>query len=56
MGQRIRTLIEGEQVAGHHRATWDGRDAAGQTVASGLYLCRMEVGGFGAVRKMALVR
>jgi len=55
-GQRIRTLVEGEQATGHHRAVWDGRDDAGQAVASGLYLCRMVSGEFSAVRKMALVR
>ena len=56
MGQRIRTLVEGEQAAGHHRVVWDGRDDAGQAVASGLYLCRLVSGEFSAVRKLMLVR
>ena len=55
-GQRIRTLLEGEQQAGHHSAVWDGRDDTGQAVASGLYLCQMETEEFSAVRKLLLVR
>jgi len=55
-GQRIRTLVDGEQAAGYHRLVWDGRDAAGRAVASGVYLCRLEAGAFSAVRKMALIR
>ena len=34
----------------------DGRDDAGQAVASGLYLCRMKAGEYNAVRKLLLVR
>ena len=56
MGQRIRTLVDGEQTAGHHRSAWDGRDDTGQAAASGLYLCRMVCGDFSAVRKLLLVR
>ena len=56
MGQRIRTLLGGTQEAGYHRVLWDGRDDTGQSVASGVYLCRMEADNFSAVRKLMLVR
>ena len=56
MGQRVRTLVQREQAAGYHRVVWDGRDDTGHAVASGLYLCRMEVGEYSAVRKLMLMR
>ena len=55
-GQLIRTLVGGERAAGSHSVTWDGRDDAGREVASGVYVGWMEVDGFRAVRKLALVR
>ena len=38
-GQRIAVLHQGPQRAGYHRLHWDGRDAAGRSVASGTYTC-----------------
>ena len=55
-GQRVRTLADGEHLAGMYSAIWDGVDDTGQAVASGVYLCRMEAGEYGAVRKVLLVR
>ena len=55
-GQHIRTLINGEHAAGRYSEIWDGRDAAGRDVASGVYLCRMVAGEYRAVRKLVLVR
>ncbi|HEV2122355.1 MAG TPA: alginate lyase family protein, partial [Chloroflexota bacterium] len=37
-GQRVAQLVSSEQGAGVHQAVWDGRDASGVPVASGLYL------------------
>jgi hypothetical protein len=36
-GQEVVRLIEGSQVPGAHRLTWDGLDAAGRLVANGIY-------------------
>jgi len=55
-GQRIRTLVDREHRAGSYAIIWNGRDAAGCPVASGVYLCRMSAGGFRAVRKMLLAK
>ena len=55
-GQHIRTLVDGERTAGTYSVTWDGRDGAGRDVASGVYLCRMEVDDYLAVRKMVLMQ
>ncbi len=57
LGKEIATLVDGElKPAGYHLAAWDGRDRFGRTVASGVYLYRLEAQKFVAVRKLALVR
>ena len=62
LGQQVATLVNGPMTAGTHETVWDGRDAAGRVVASGIYLYRIEVKGpdggeaYSAVRKMALVK
>jgi len=55
-GTRVRELRGGFFLAGEHTAEWDGRDEAGQAVASGVYFCRLRAGGHEAVRKMVLIR
>ena len=41
-GRRVADLVRGVRPAGRHTATWDGRDSAGEHVASGVYFVRME--------------
>jgi hypothetical protein len=60
-GQRITTLVNAEQPAGAHQLTWEGLNAGGIPVASGIYFYRMEAVGthgvvFNAIRKMVLVK
>jgi flagellar hook assembly protein FlgD len=55
-GRQVRTLVDGTVAAGHHRVAWDGRDAHGRAVPSGLYFYRLVAGAFTATRKMALSR
>ena len=55
-GQRIRTLVRGVRPAGSYSVTWDSKNDAGREVASGVYLCRMEMDEYRAVRKLVLVR
>ena len=55
-GQLVRTLVDGKRSAGTYSVSWDGRDDAGRDVASGVYLSRMVVGQFSAVRKLVLTR
>jgi hypothetical protein len=56
VGQRVRTLVDRHQQAGHYRLTWDGRDDAGFAAASGLYLYRLESETGHLVRKMLMVK
>jgi hypothetical protein len=53
-GQQVRQLVDMEQAAGSHKVTWDGHDASGQKLASGVYLCTLHAGGFAATRKVML--
>ena len=60
-GQRIRTLVEGRAAAGTHEVWWDGRDAAGHNVSTGVYLVQMEAASeigdvFRQSRRMTLIR
>jgi hypothetical protein len=41
LGQRVRTLLEGEVSAGRHAVVWDGRDYRGAVVATGVYVYRL---------------
>ena len=56
-GQMVRELLNLEQVApGRHEAVWDGRDATGSKVSSGVYLYRLQVGDKALVRRMTLIK
>lgn len=55
-GRLVRVLAEGYRPAGSHRAFWDGRDAGGRAMASGVYLAVAEWAGGQAVGRLALVR
>jgi hypothetical protein len=56
-GREVRTLIAPQEYsAGPHAAVWDGKDNAGQFVASGQYIYRLEFGGFVKSRTMTLLK
>jgi hypothetical protein len=56
LGQKIRTLVEGEQPPGAHEIVWDGRDDHGRVVGSGVYFYRIITKGFAETKKMLLIR
>ena len=58
-GQLVRTLTLGHQPAGMYQnrsraAYWDGKNAFGESVASGLYFYTLTAGDFSATRKMLI--
>ncbi len=57
LGRQV-ALLKGrqEQTAGYHTVIWDGRDAGGKQVASGIYFVRMQAGRFVQTQKMVLVK
>ncbi|HMK39008.1 MAG TPA: carboxypeptidase regulatory-like domain-containing protein, partial [Bacteroidota bacterium] len=62
LGQEVTTLVNGAMSQGSHETVWDGRDAAGRVLSSGVYFYRIEVKGldggsaFSAMRKMVLLK
>ncbi len=56
LGQEVIRLVESQYEAGTYSVTWDGIDKNGKPVASGIYLYRIEAGGFVASRKMVLMK
>jgi hypothetical protein len=60
-GQLVRTLNLGHKPAGFYTekkkaAYWDGRNEAGEHVASGVYFYQIKAGDFNATRKMVIVK
>jgi hypothetical protein len=57
LGQEIATLVDGYFEAGkNYSANWNGKDALGRSVASGIYIYRLEAGRITKTRKMMLVK
>ena len=56
LGQEVRVLVNETKGAGSFTATWDGADALGRRVASGVYLYRIHAGEFSASRRMLLLK
>ncbi len=55
-GQLVRTLVHETRAAGEHVTQWDGKNAAGQAVASGAYWYRLQSGAQTLQKQMILVR
>ena len=60
-GVLVRTLVLGHQAAGIYlnrsrAAYWDGRNAQGESVASGVYFYTLTAGDFSATRKMLIMK
>lgn len=56
-GRVVHTLFSGRRDPGEHRLEWNGRDARGQRVASGVYFVRVQTDNAASVgRKIVLLR
>ena len=55
-GRRVTTLMDTTLEAGVHQVQWNGRDASGAQVSSGVYLYEVRSGQWRAVRKMGLIK
>lgn len=62
LGQQVRTLVQQSQPAGRHSSVWDGLDADGLPVSSGIYFYRLSARSsatatpFSRVQKMMLMK
>lgn len=54
-GRRVRVLEDAEKAAGEYAQAWDGKDERGATVASGVYVYRLQIEGRVLARKMLLL-
>jgi hypothetical protein len=56
LGQKIRTLVNGEKNAGFYTITWDGLNDRGIRVASGIYFISIKAGSYKKLHKMMLIQ
>jgi serine protease len=56
LGALVRTVEERDAASGERSVRWDGRNDAGATVATGVYLLRVETPDGVATRKIAFLR
>jgi hypothetical protein len=55
-GRRVTTLVEEHRAPGSYSETWDGKNADGNPVSSGVYYYRLESVNASETRKMTMVR
>ena len=55
-GRVVATLIDKRQVAGYHSIQWNGVNADGALMSTGLYLCQIEAGSFTKTIKMLYLK
>jgi len=56
LGQETATIVNEIKPAGNYSITWNGVDAHGREVSSGVYLYRIRAGEYTATKKMALIQ
>ena len=55
-GRRVTLLHDGPLGAGRHEFVWNGRDAEGRELPTGIYLARFELGGDAMSRRLVLLK
>lgn len=55
-GQEITTLVDDIRNAGAYHISWDGKNAGGLSVTSGVYVYQIKTGKFQDAKKMLLLR
>ncbi len=56
LGARVLRLVDGVHAAGVHRLVWDGRDAGGRRLGSGVYYASMQSAGTMQVLQLTIIR
>ncbi len=56
LGQKVKTIVNGEKSSGDHNVDWDGTDATGDKVSSGIYLYRIVAGDNRQTKKMMFIK
>ncbi len=55
-GEKVKTLVDADFAPGRYEILWNGTDAKGRTVASGLYFSRFQAGSKVSIKKMMLLK
>jgi hypothetical protein len=55
-GRKVRELFSGETGPGANELLWDGKDASGRGLSTGVYFCKIEYGAMLISRKMLKIR
>ena len=55
-GRLVRALVDNMLPAGEHAVAWDGRDASGRLLSSGIYLYAIRAGEIEAVEKLLMIK
>ena len=55
-GRLVRTLADGARTPGEHAVRWDGKDARGNAMSSGVYFYRLEANGGKESKSLVLLR
>ncbi len=55
LGQKVKTLVNQKVAAGEFTAHWDGTNATGEKVVSGVYLYKLKAGKYSKTMKMLLL-
>jgi hypothetical protein len=56
LGQKVKTLVDEYRHLGPQAADWDGTDAVGRVVPTGLYFYRLVTSDYTGVKKMVLLK
>ena len=56
LGRQVRTLVNQDLTPGYHRAVWDATDDLGRPLSGGLYIYRIQAGGFSKTMKMVQLK
>jgi hypothetical protein len=55
-GRLVKMLVNAEMNAGSHAIAWNGIDASGKQVTTGIYICEMKTGNKTLTKKVVLAR
>ena len=55
-GQKVRQLVNENLSTGQHSVVWDGKDDAGDEVASGIFFYKMKSGDYVSYKKMIMIK
>ncbi|MEL1233887.1 MAG: T9SS type A sorting domain-containing protein, partial [Candidatus Neomarinimicrobiota bacterium] len=56
MGQRVRTLAQGNHEPGRYQIVWNATNDIGQALSSGMYIYRIQAGDFVSIKKLVLMK